>query len=262
MTLFDAARLSLRSRAGPFRSLGRISVVPRPYQFVPLIMSLRQSPVRLLIADDVGVGKTIEAAMIARELLDRGLARRLAVLCPAHLCDQWERALREKFAIVLVQPAQMRRLEGGLPRPDISVYQHYANIVASIDFVKSSSKSSSQRDRFLAAAPDLVIIRMRRTRRHARAAPRRAPTTGVTNCCEPSPAIRTGTFFSSRRRRTAASRRASARYWGCSIQAPIGIPPNHSIARPSSPTSSNGDGAMSRNGSARRPPFLNRGGAL
>jgi hypothetical protein len=51
MTLFDAARLSLRSGAGPFRSLGRISVLPRPYQFVPLIMSLRQAPVRLLIAD-------------------------------------------------------------------------------------------------------------------------------------------------------------------------------------------------------------------
>ena len=171
MTLFDAARLSLRSGAGPFRSLGRISVVPRPYQFVPLIMSLRQSPVRLLIADDVGVGKSIEAAMIARELLDRGLARRLAVLCPAHLCDQWERALREKFAIdtVLVQPSQMRRLERGLPRPDISVYQHYPNLVASIDFVKSiSQRTSSQRDRFLAAAPDLVIV----DEAHAAARPR------------------------------------------------------------------------------------------
>jgi superfamily II DNA or RNA helicase len=173
MTLFDAARLSLRSGAGPFRSLGHISVVPRPYQFVPLIMSLRQSPVRLLIADDVGVGKTIEAAMIARELLDRGLARRLAVLCPAHLCDQWERALREKFAIeaALVQPSQMRRLERGLPRPDISVYQHYPNLVASIDFVKSSSqRTSSQRDRFLAAAPDLVIV----DEAHAAARPRGA----------------------------------------------------------------------------------------
>ncbi len=102
MTLFDAARLSLRSGAGPFRSLGHISVIPRPYQFVPLIMALRQSSVRLLIADDVGVGKTIEAAMIARELLDRGLTRRLGVLCPAHLCDQWERALREKFEIEAV----------------------------------------------------------------------------------------------------------------------------------------------------------------
>jgi hypothetical protein len=95
MTLFDAARFSLRSGAGPFRSLGQISVIPRPYQFVPLIMALRQTRVRLLIADDVGVGKTIEAAMIARELLDRGLGRRLAVPCPAHLCDQWQLALLE-----------------------------------------------------------------------------------------------------------------------------------------------------------------------
>ncbi|MBV8739437.1 MAG: DEAD/DEAH box helicase family protein [Alphaproteobacteria bacterium] len=166
MTLFDAGRLSLRAGAGPFRSLGHISVVLRPYQFVPLIMSLRQFPVRLLIADDVGVGKTIEAAMIARELLDRGLARRLAVLCPAHLCDQWEQALREKFAIsaALVQPSQMRRLERALPRPDISVYQHHPHFVASIDFIKSAS----QRDRFLAAAPDLVIV----DEAHASARPR------------------------------------------------------------------------------------------
>jgi SNF2 family DNA or RNA helicase len=166
MTLFDAARLSLRSGAGPFRSLGRISVVPRPYQFVPLIMALRQLRVRLLIADDVGVGKTIEAAMTARELLDRGLAQRLAVLCPAHLRDQWARALREEFAIetVLVQPAQIRRLERELPRPDISIYEHYPNIVASIDFVKSKS----QRDRFIANAPDLVII----DEAHASARPR------------------------------------------------------------------------------------------
>src|SRR5262245_40007147 len=67
MALFDAARLSLRSGAAPFRSLGRISVTPRPYQFVPLVMALRLDPVRLLIADDVGVGKTIAAAVIARE---------------------------------------------------------------------------------------------------------------------------------------------------------------------------------------------------
>ena len=53
-------------------------------------------------------------------------------------------------------------------RPDISIYQDYANLVASIDFVKSSSKSSSQRDRFLAAAPDLMIV----DEAHAAARPR------------------------------------------------------------------------------------------
>ena len=99
LLLQDAVRLTLRRGAGPFRSIGRLSVIPRPYQYVPLIMALRLDPVRLLIADDVGVGKTIEAAMIARELLDRGVARRLAVVCAPHLCDQWAQELSEKFNI-------------------------------------------------------------------------------------------------------------------------------------------------------------------
>ncbi len=62
-------------------------------------MALRQDPVRLLIADDMGVGKTIEADMIARELLDRGIIRRIRVLCAPHLCDQWEEELRTRFGI-------------------------------------------------------------------------------------------------------------------------------------------------------------------
>lgn len=156
LLLTDAARLSLRSGATPFRSLGRIAVRPRPYQFVPLVMALRLDPVRLLIADDVGVGKTIEAALIARELLDRGLARRLAVLCPAHLCDQWEAELRDKFGIDarVVQPARLARLERELPRQDMSVYQYFRYLVCSIDFVKADR----HRQAFLAAEPDLVIV--------------------------------------------------------------------------------------------------------
>ncbi|MBI2941034.1 MAG: DEAD/DEAH box helicase, partial [Chloroflexi bacterium] len=124
--------------------------------FVPLIMALRLPTVRLLIADDVGVGKTIEAALIARELLDRGLARRLAVLCPAHLCDQWATELREKFGLDprVVQPSQIARLQRELPRQDLSIYQHYPYLVASVDFVKSDR----QADAFVRNAPDLVIV--------------------------------------------------------------------------------------------------------
>jgi SNF2 family DNA or RNA helicase len=156
MLLFDAARLSLRSGAAPFRSLSRIAVTPRPYQFVPLIMALRLARARLLIADDVGVGKTLEAALIARELLDRGLVRRLAVLCPAHLCEQWEQELREMTGIeaAIVQPSRIARLERDLPRADVSIYQHFRHLVASIDFIKSDRN----RDPFLRHAPDLIVV--------------------------------------------------------------------------------------------------------
>ncbi|HEV2492304.1 MAG TPA: helicase-related protein [Terriglobia bacterium] len=154
--LRDAARLSLRSGAGPFRSLGRLSVRPRPYQFVPLIMALRLDPVRLLIADDVGVGKTIEGALIARELLDRGDAHRLCVLCPPHLCDQWKRELEQKFNLqpAVVRTSTIARLERELPRRDLSIYTHYPHLVVSIDFVKSERR---QHD-FLTHCPDLVIV--------------------------------------------------------------------------------------------------------
>ncbi len=164
--LHDAARLRLRSGAGPFRSMGRLSVSPRPYQLVPLIMALRLDPVRLLIADDVGVGKTIEAALVARELLDRGAIQRIGVLCPPHLCEQWVRELSEKFNIeaALVQPSQMARLERGLPRPDLNVFRYYRHMVASIDFMKSDR----YRDTFLQNAPDRVIV----DEAHAAARPR------------------------------------------------------------------------------------------
>jgi len=156
LLLYDAARLSLRSGAGPFRSLGRLSVSPRPYQFVPLIMALRQNPVRLLIADDVGVGKTIEAAMIAREMLDAGLISRIAVLCAPHLCGQWEKELREKFDIqaTVIQPARVERLKRELPRQDVGLYQYYKHLILSIDYIKSEQN----RDVFLANAPDFIIV--------------------------------------------------------------------------------------------------------
>jgi len=54
--VYDAARLPFRNGAGPFRALAKLSFRPRAYQIVPLVMALRQDTVRLLNADDVGVG--------------------------------------------------------------------------------------------------------------------------------------------------------------------------------------------------------------
>jgi len=153
--LRDALRLGFRSSAGPFRSFGRIAVEPRPYQLVPLLMALQLEPVRLLIADDVGVGKTIEAVLIARELLDRGECQRLTVLCPPHLAEQWQRELVEKFHIDarLVLPGTVRRLEREC-RSDESIFDVHPFTVVSIDYIKSDRR----RDEFIRTCPELVIV--------------------------------------------------------------------------------------------------------
>jgi len=153
--LRDAARLSTRSAAGPFRSFGKIAVDPRPYQLVPLLMAMRLDPVRLLIADDVGIGKTIEACLIAKELLERGEVTRLAVLCPPHLAEQWQKEMAEKFHIdaELVLSSTVQRLERGL-QPGESIYQRYRHIIVSTDFIKSHR----HRDDFIRECPELVIV--------------------------------------------------------------------------------------------------------
>ncbi|MGH2820057.1 MAG: helicase, partial [Actinomycetota bacterium] len=79
--LRSALRIGFHASAGPFRSLAGLAFDPRSYQLVPLLMALRLKNVRMLIADDVGIGKTIEAGLIASELLAQGDARGLAVLC-------------------------------------------------------------------------------------------------------------------------------------------------------------------------------------
>jgi superfamily II DNA or RNA helicase len=146
----------LRSGAGPFRSLGRLSLRPRPYQVVPLLMALRLETVRLLISDDVGIGKTIEAGLIARELLDRGEIRRIAVLCPPHLCDQWQRELRDKFNIdaVVIRSGTVSKLERQLPSGDQHIFSYYRHVIVSLDYAKSERRRAS----FITHCPDFVIV--------------------------------------------------------------------------------------------------------
>ncbi len=153
--LRDALRLGVRSSAGPFRSFGEIAVEPRPYQLVPLLMALKLDPVRLLIADDVGIGKTVEAGLVAKELLSTGDARGLAVLCPPHLAEQWQRELAEKFHLdaELVLSSTAARLERDLP-VGRSIFEHYPVTVVSLDFIKADR----HREAFLRACPALVIV--------------------------------------------------------------------------------------------------------
>jgi hypothetical protein len=155
LLLIDAARLLLRSGAGPFRCLGRLSLRPRPYQLVPLLMALKLQTASLLIADDVGIGKTIEAGLIARELLDRGEVKRIAVLCPPHLCEQWQQELSEKFHIdaVVVRSGTASKLERGIPNND-SIFSYYRHLIVSLDYAKAERRRAS----FITHCPDLVIV--------------------------------------------------------------------------------------------------------
>lgn len=153
--LRTALRIGFRATAGPFRSLGGLAVEPRPYQLVPLLMALRQDVVRLLIADDVGIGKTVEAGLVAAELLAQGSASGLTVLCGPALAEQWQAELAEKFRLdaELVLPSTVRKLERGL-FDDQSIFDRYPYTVVSTDFIKAPR----YRHDFLRACPDLVIV--------------------------------------------------------------------------------------------------------
>lgn len=153
--LRDALRLKMRSGAGPFRSFGNIAVEPRAYQLVPLLMALRLTTIRLLIADDVGIGKTIEAGLIARELMDRGEVQRLAVLCPPHLVEQWQGELWHRFNLqaVALTSASAGRLERNLPH-GVSLFDFHPIVVVSLDYIKSERN----RDHFLSIAPECIIV--------------------------------------------------------------------------------------------------------
>lgn len=153
--LADSLRLSLRRGAGPFRSAAQLSFEPRIYQLVPLLMALRLPTPRLLIADDVGIGKTIEAGLILREWMDRGEVDAFSVLCPPHLVDQWLIELKDRFGIeaVAVTSGSAAKLERSLPLAQ-TLFDAYPFTVVSLDYIKADKR----RETFARACPDFVIV--------------------------------------------------------------------------------------------------------
>ena len=155
MMLRDALVLTLRRGAGPFRSFGQIAVEPRVYQLVPLMMALKQETIRLLIADGVGIGKTIEAGLILREMIDRGEIQRFTVICPPHLIEQWQSELKTHFHIdaVAVTSYNARKLEQNL-QADQSIFLAYPYTIVSIDYIKNEE----HKNKFLNTCPVFCII--------------------------------------------------------------------------------------------------------
>ena len=71
------------------------------FQIVPLLKALKMPRISLLLADDVGLGKTIEAGLILQELILRRRIRRVLVICPASLRNQWQQEMHDKFSLSL-----------------------------------------------------------------------------------------------------------------------------------------------------------------
>jgi len=155
LLLRDALLLKLRAGAGPFRCLGNVALEPRPYQLVPLLMALKQEVSRVLIADEVGLGKTVEALLIARELFDRGEIRKVTVICPPHLCEKWKSDMIRQFnlAAEVVRPGTAQKLERGLPAGK-SIFDVVPFTVVSLDWIKSDRN----REGFLRSCGEFVIV--------------------------------------------------------------------------------------------------------
>ena len=153
--LLAAFRLALIHGAAPLVSLQRSRVIPKDYQMAPVVMALRQPRVRMLIADDVGLGKTIEAGLIVTELLARGLARRLLVICPANLREQWQEALDYFFHLDarIISSRHIREMERELPA-GTNPWAHYRALITSIDF----AKQPAIKGQILEQPWDIVIV--------------------------------------------------------------------------------------------------------
>ncbi len=122
-----------RQVQAPFRS----GVEIEDYQLDPLIRALQMPRVSLLIADDVGLGKTIEAGLVMQELIVRNRVRTALIVCPAGLQLHWRDQMRDKFGLEfrIVDSEflrQLRRTRGLHVNP----WAHFPRLITSMDFIK------------------------------------------------------------------------------------------------------------------------------
>ncbi len=135
--LMDSSWLSLAPGDDRLVSSTRSRIKFEPYQQVPALRALELPRPRLLIADDVGLGKTIEAGLILRELNARRRAARILIVCPASIIEQWQTELSSKFGFQFKifdsdGVAEARRsLEVGT-----NPWSAEPRVIASVDFIK------------------------------------------------------------------------------------------------------------------------------
>jgi ERCC4-related helicase len=128
------ASADARALQAPFRS--GISI--EDYQLDPVVRALQMPRVNLLIADDVGLGKTIEAGLVIQELLLRHRARTVLIACPASLCLKWQAEMHDRFGlefrIVDAEAVKQLRRERGV---SANIWTSFPRLIVSIDWLKA-----------------------------------------------------------------------------------------------------------------------------
>ena len=128
-----ASTADIRTLQSPFRS----GIDIEDYQLDPVVRAIQMPRVNLLIADDVGLGKTIEAGLVAQELIIRHRCHRILIVCPSALQIQWKEQMRDKFGLDfrIVDSNLMKELRRSRGI-HVNPWQHFPRLITSIDFIK------------------------------------------------------------------------------------------------------------------------------
>lgn len=126
--------------AGGFLSSLASGIIPLPHQLHVLNRAMETNNIRYILADEVGLGKTIEAGMIIRELKSRGLVSRILVVCPTGLATQWVSEMQEKFheKFQVILPSDYDTIRRLTDNDD--VYGQFDQVISPMDSIKPIEK--------------------------------------------------------------------------------------------------------------------------
>lgn len=132
--------------AGGLLSSFASGVIPLPHQLHVLNRAMERNTIRYILADEVGLGKTIEAGMVIKELKARGLIQRILVVCPTGLVTQWASEMQEKFheKFHVILPSDFDTIRRLTDSDD--VYGQYDQVISPMDSVKPLEKRAGWTD--------------------------------------------------------------------------------------------------------------------
>ena len=133
--MMNLGKIKEETSQGILSSLSN-GIIPLPHQLHVLNRALSNNNIRYILADEVGLGKTIEAGMIIQELKARGLIKRILIVCPKGLVTQWEQEMSEKFneKFHIILPSDYETIKKLTNSDD--VYDQFEQVISPMDSIK------------------------------------------------------------------------------------------------------------------------------